>query len=252
MMRAALEHFGEFARLNFPEVGLMNLTDLAVRFADARWNQAHDAFVFLCPVCRTKKALAAIANGRVALTCPAGCSPDQMLRVGPAAAGRPQPAFPERLPLPQVSPPDREYVIAYWEDQLLKVARHLVEEVKTPEELAEWIMGEAFKNGGPRQALQRPPELKDLSDNELEGIFAFVAQKAWAERLPALKAEGNKAPLVRRPPGLRTVRDYMIEMKSRQERKALIQGLIFEGETVLWVGRAMAGKSTDACAMARC
>ena len=56
----------------------------------------------------------------------------------------------------------------------------------------------------------------------------------------------------RRPAGLRTVADYMNDLKALESRKALISGLAFEGETVLMVGRAMSGKSTTACALARC
>ena len=106
----------------------------------------------------------------------------------------------------------------------------------------------------PREC-KRPPELKTLADEEVAGIFADLANRAWGERtsLPASPSNGAVVASVgRRAPGLRTVRDYMAEMKSHQERKALIRGLVYEGETVLMVGRAMAGKSTAACAMARC
>jgi hypothetical protein len=106
----------------------------------------------------------------------------------------------------------------------------------------------------PRE-VKRPPELKTLADEEVAGIFADLASRAWGERtlLPASPASGAVvASAGRRVPGLRTVRDYVAEMKTRQERKALIQGLVYEGETVLWVGRAMAGKSTEACDAARC
>src|SRR6266852_2796793 len=94
----------------------------------------------------------------------------------------------------------------------------------------------------PREC-KRPPELKTLADEEVAGIFADLASRALGERtsLPAPPASGAVvASAGRRVPGLRTVRDYMAEMKSHQERKALIRGLVYEGETVLMVGRAMA------------
>ena len=86
---------------------------------------------------------------------------------------------------------------------------------------------------------------------DVPGFLALVEKRLTAPATSLVNG-GGTVPARKRAPGLHTVSDYMAEMESRQERKALIRGLIHEGETVLMVGRAMAGKSTAACAMAHC
>ncbi len=55
----------------------------------------------------------------------------------------------------------------------------------------------------------------------------------------------------RRPSGFRTVREYLGEARSRSSKKSFWDRILREGEVSLLVGRALAGKSTFACALAR-
>jgi hypothetical protein len=54
-----------------------------------------------------------------------------------------------------------------------------------------------------------------------------------------------------RPAGFRTVEEYLTEVNARSAKKAYWSGVLREGEISMLVGRAMAGKSTFACALTR-
>jgi hypothetical protein len=258
----------------------VNLVELAPRFTGVRFNPAKDAFFFRCPVC-SGQALAAVAQGRITLTCPSGCQPDQIIVAsfstsnespkqatapllngnGPSEVGIPTPPQtsqsweepPQRAAAALPAPQNREYLIAHWQGQLLNVAKRLVGEVKTPEELADWIMMEAAKNGGPRQALQRPPDLKDLDDNECEGIYAVVAKKAWAERpqVPAIAPAGAGVPYEDREEPLKAhTLGELYTLYDEWERQPWIwDGILPSSSLSLIVGKSETGKSTIICGL---
>jgi hypothetical protein len=54
------------------------------------------------------------------------------------------------------------------------------------------------------------------------------------------------------PAGFRTVQEYLTEAKARSSKKTYWTGVLREGEVSMLAGRAMAGKSTFACALTRC
>jgi AAA domain len=269
----------------------MNLTEFAGRFSEVSWT-ARDEFTAPCPRHPQSRARATVDHGRINLKPACVCTADQILALSngsrpensangpsaaidpPAAAGLKQPprgatASPvagTMLAETNGLPAERKHVltaddkidfaVAHWKSQLIRKIGEVDARYRPTDAagLAEALMQFTLVPDAPRE-VKRPPELNTLADEEVAGIFADLANRAWGERtlLPASPSDGAVvASAGRRAPGLRTVSDYMAEMKSRQERKALIRGLIHEGETVLMVGRAMAGKSTAACAMAHC
>ena len=54
-----------------------------------------------------------------------------------------------------------------------------------------------------------------------------------------------------RPMGFRTVAEYLTEARARTAKKAYWAGILREGEVSMLAGRALAGKSTLACALTR-
>jgi hypothetical protein len=73
-------------------------------------------------------------------------------------------------------------------------------------------------------------------------------EPGWGERHSNSSVPGQHRS---KPSGFRTVEDYLSEVKARATRKTYWQGILREGEISLLVGRAMAGKSTFACALTR-
>src|SRR5216683_5384034 len=105
-----------------------------------------------------------------------------------------------------------DFVVEHWKGQLIRQIGEVDARYRPTDAagLAEALMQFALGPDAPRE-VKRPAELKTLADEEVAGIFADLASRAWGERtsLPASPASG--AVVVspgRRAPGLRTVRDY--------------------------------------------
>ena len=132
----------------------MHLADLASRFDRIRWNQAQDAFTFLCPACGGQ-AIALVAGGRISLECGAGCTADQMLAAcreptpktwaptpNPHRADMSPPAngavatLPNNVngsggPMPGSAPYDFDEVVRAWQRRMGSLARNVLQ--KDPE-----------------------------------------------------------------------------------------------------------------------
>jgi hypothetical protein len=91
---------------------------------------------------------------------------------------------------------------------------------------------------------------KDPSELYCDGPELFSKRFTNALHHPTvLTLEGTTA--VQRFKGFRPLVDYLADLKQRSERKSFWSGVLREGEASILAGRAMAGKSTFACALAR-
>jgi putative DNA primase/helicase len=91
------------------------------------------------------------------------------------------------------------------------------------------------------------PEKGDLSDWLAAGGTHDSLLELVKQTPPLIVADSVNSPSF----GFRTVREYLSERAAMDERKSFWAGALRAGEISMLAGRAMAGKSTFACALAR-
>src|SRR5258708_4162248 len=130
------------------------------------------AHAIICPCHGARQVIGLLQkhpNGRIELHCSEGCSPDVMLApravLKPSTNGAPH-SPPTALnghteavsalapAIPDKSDP-REWKIAHWQGDLLNLARLLLDEVKSAEDLAAMLLHRSLSESAPR-ILQRP------------------------------------------------------------------------------------------------
>lgn len=132
-------------------------------------------------------------------------------------------------------------------DAVPEKSRHLIASME-PAELAKELVAGARKH---LAEFPVPPEF-ELSetdvDDELNKLASLAVERFREAYLPALGEEQRAAS---KPIQFRTVAAVLEEYGALDLRKQFLAGILREGEVSMLAGRALAGKSTAACALTR-
>jgi hypothetical protein len=187
----------------------VNVAEVVARFKGVRFNAPRDAAFFICPVC-TKRAFAATTNGRVVLTCPGGCSDNQMLAASAPQSPPTNRASPTSQSLSNgsgghVSAPSlrtsEDDVVRAWQRRMGTLARNVLQqdpEFNKPHLTAELALEPLLETFGPiiqRSGLpdwQPPADLTPIEATELiEGAARTELSLFYADRARDLTNNGG-------------------------------------------------------------